>query len=239
LELRAEHVTVAWGEHAALRDVTLSLSQGTHALVAGPASSGKTTLLKLFASLVRPSQGTGRSAGEVYWGDERVSALSPARRRALLARFGMVLQRDALFDSLTLLENVCLPLENRGVARAEAAARARFAIAEVGLTGAEHRLPEALSGGMKKRAALARALVAEPPVLLVDDPLAGLDPATGWEIVQLLERTSKARTLVVAAPEPPLRMRFSRWIVLDRGQVRYDGPPIPALLEATSAEAAR
>lgn len=187
-----------------LSGVTLSFPPGEQALVAGPAGCGKTTLLKSLAGLVFVD------AGAVLWDGEDVRAMAPRRRRELQAQFGMVFQSDALFDSMTVLENVQLPLVKRRVPPREAALKARAVLVSVGLAGAEGAMPEVLSGGMKKRVGIARAIVAEPAVLLADDPFAGLDPATALEVGRVLARAAQGRTLLLAAPEP------SAWLVTRR-----------------------
>src|SRR4051812_13359977 len=199
MHLAAKDLTVRLQGRPALDGVSLDLPPGAQALVLGPSGAGKTVLLKSLAGLVpqaRPS---------VLWDGGPVG---PGRQAA----FGMVFQGDALFDSATVQQNVEYPLLRRGAAPAEAAARALEALAEVGLQDAAGRLPEALSGGMRKRAGLARALVARPEVLLLDDPLAGLDPLTAFGVAELVRRAAGGRTLVVAAPEPPPQLRLGRWI---------------------------
>jgi phospholipid/cholesterol/gamma-HCH transport system ATP-binding protein len=96
------------------------------------------------------------------------------------------------------------------------------------LQDAAEQLPEALSGGMRKRAGLARALVAHPRILLLDDPLAGLDPLTAHGVAELVMRAAEGKTLLVAAPEPPPQLRLPRWIWMGRGRVLHDGAPAPA-----------
>ncbi len=221
MELRVEDVVVRHGEHLALGGVSLLLRPGERVLLSGPAGSGKTTLLKLLAGLVRPERGT------VRWDGDDVHRLSAQERKRRQAALGMVFQTDALFDSMSVLDNVVLPLARRGVPREEALSRARSALEAVRLSNAAGRKPEQLSGGMRKRAGLARAVVAGPQVLLADDPLAGLDPATALQVADLLLRTSEGRTLVVCAPDPLPEFPLPRLVALEGGQLRYDGPMLP------------
>jgi phospholipid/cholesterol/gamma-HCH transport system ATP-binding protein len=154
----------------------------------------------------------------------------------------MVFQTDALFDSLTVLDNVLLPLRRRRVPEREARTMAEEVLAAVGLSSAAATFPERLSGGMRKRTGLARAVVARPQVLLADDPLAGLDPATAKQVCQVLEAVSTGRTLIIAAPEPLPFLELPRWLYLKSGRIIHDAGPASELLdrdvEETFAEAA-
>jgi phospholipid/cholesterol/gamma-HCH transport system ATP-binding protein len=153
-------------------------------------------VLKLLAGLLKPT------SGHVRWGDTDATTLDVDARRRAQAAFGMVCQTDALFDSMSVLDNVMLPLRKRGVAQAEARTRADEALERVGLTAAAGKRPEHLSGGMKKRAGIARAIVARPQVLFADDPFAGLDPDMCESIARLLLEVSEGRTLISALADP-------------------------------------
>ena len=208
MDLGLQSVSVRYDKVAALDQVSLELPAGTQALLWGPAGGGKTTLLKVLAALVLPTE------GDVRWGAKHVTSLSAEARREAQAAFGFVFQTDALFDSMSVLENVRLPLRKRGVGAAEATQRASEALEQVGLLAAAAKRPEDLSGGMKKRAGIARAIVARPQVLLADDPFAGLDPVTEGQIARLLLQVSEGRTLIAALPDPidslplPRRLRI-------------------------------
>lgn len=231
MELSAEAVSVRHGPILALAEVSLRVRPAERVLLLGWTGAGKTSLLKVLAGLRRPD------GGAVRWEDEDPWALTPAQRRAHQAAFGMVFQADALFDSLSVLQNVELPLLRRGTPPPEATARAREVLADVGLAEAMAAFPERLSGGMRKRAGLARAIAARPQILLADDPLSGLDPATASEITQSVAAAAEGRTLIWAATEPPATLTFPRWIWLERGRVAHDGPPRPELLERDEAAA--
>ena len=209
----------------ALAQLDLVLPMGAQAMVLGLAGSGKTTLLKALAGLYLPSQ------GEVRWDGDDLAKLGEDERRRRQAAFGMVFQTDALFDSLSVLDNVTLPLLRRNVPASDARTRAAEALASVGLAAFADVPPERLSGGMKKRAGIARAIVARPAVLLADDPLAGLDPATGRQVAELLLRVARGRTLLVAGPEPLAALPLPRWLWLSHGRLAHDGAPEPRLLE--------
>jgi phospholipid/cholesterol/gamma-HCH transport system ATP-binding protein len=209
VRLAAESLVVRRGNQAVFSGLCWTLEPGARALVTGAAQSGKTTLLKALAGLV-PAE-----AGCVTWDGRAVSSLDTRGRRALQSQFGLVFQSDALFDSRTVLDNVLLPLVRRGVSLDAAHERATTVLADVGLASAAALLPEVLSGGMRKRVGIARAVVARPAVILADDPFSGLDPATAAEVGRVLSEAAAGRTLVVAAPEPfpwidlPQRLRLA------------------------------
>ncbi len=224
MDLRLSQITVRFQGVAALQGLSADFAPGSRALVLGGASSGKTTLLKVLAGLRPPDE------GQVLWDGRDTRSLDLQQRRAGQTRFGMVFQSDALFDSMTVLQNVLLPLRRK--LRQEEARKAAVAVlGSVGLGDALDTYPERLSGGMRKRAGLARALVAQPEVLLADDPLAGLDPATGRQVAELLAAFAQGRTLIVASPEPLPFLEFPRWLFLRRGRLVHDGPPAPAMLD--------
>jgi phospholipid/cholesterol/gamma-HCH transport system ATP-binding protein len=174
----------------------------------GPGASGKSVLLKLICGLLEPDAGT------VTVGAER--------------RIGMLFQNNALFDFMTVGENVAFPLVREGkLPRAEIDARVSERLRAVGLAGSEAKFPNQLSGGMRKRAALARAVIARPPILIYDEPTAGLDPVTTSKIYDLLraERDATGATVVAVSSDVDALRRFApRVAMLYQGRLRYDGP---------------
>jgi len=213
MRLSTHQLSLHFGAVHALSGLTLEFPVGSRTVLWGPAGGGKTSLLKCLTGLVAPT------SGEVRWDDVLVTSKSAQEKRDAQVAFGMVFQSDALFDSLTVLENVLLPLRKRRVPEAEAQQRAAEAIERVHLSHAAQKHPENLSGGMKKRAGVARAIVARPQVLLADDPFAGLDPVTERSIAELLLEISEGRTLIVALPDPLASLPVDRTIRLVAGQV--------------------
>jgi putative ABC transport system ATP-binding protein len=185
----------------ALWDVSLSVAEGEFCLVEGPSGSGKSTLLAVAGGLERPTAGTVRLGGREIQRAPRSELL--AVRRALV---GFVFQDARLFDVLSAEENVALALELRGVTRRKALGRSRALLAELGLSDRLRSRPSRLSGGERQRVALARALVADPGVVLADEPTANLDSETGRQVVRLLRRVAAERSVTVLMVSHDLRL---------------------------------
>jgi phospholipid/cholesterol/gamma-HCH transport system ATP-binding protein len=179
LELVA--VTKRYGERAVLDDVSLGVPRGETTVLLGPSGTGKSTLLRLAVGLARPDSGT------VYALGEDVDKLSGRGLLALRRRFGMLFQEGALFGSLSVFDNIAFPLRQHVRPTAESlSARIEELLAMVGLEGLGARLPAELSGGQKKRVALARAIALEPEMVFFDEPTSGLDPQTSAAIDALI-----------------------------------------------------
>lgn len=213
MRVTAQNVSLQFGSVHALRDVSLEFPLGSRTVLWGPAGGGKTSLLKCLTGLQFPT------TGDVRWDDVPVRTRSAQERRDAQVAFGMVFQSDALFDSLTVIDNVLLPLRKRHVPEKEALQRAIETLERVGLSHALLKRPENLSGGMKKRAGVARAIVARPEVLIADDPFAGLDPVTEQSIADLLMEVSEGRTLIVSLPDPVGALPIERRVRFVNGAV--------------------
>ncbi len=230
--LRLEDVSVAFGPQAVLRGVSLAVRPGETLALIGESGCGKSVLLKLLVGLLEPTAGT------VAFESRPVAAMRERERTAMRLRVGFLFQGAALFDSLSVGENVAFGLRAKGgFDEAEIAGRVRDRLQEVGLTQAvAAKMPADLSGGMRKRVGLARALALDPDVMLYDEPTTGLDPIMTDVINELILAVRKRRpvTSVVVTHE----MRTVRKVAdrvamlyplgrLDPGepQVIYDGPP--------------
>lgn len=179
VELR--NVTKRFGERTVLDDVSLAIPRGETTVLLGPSGTGKSTLLRLAVGLTHPD------AGEVHALGQNVNALSERGLLALRRRFGMLFQDGALFGSLSVSANVGFPLkQHRKLSRAALDERVEELLAMVGLEGLGGRLPAELSGGQRKRVALARAIALEPEMVLFDEPTSGLDPQTSAAIDALI-----------------------------------------------------
>ena len=213
--IELEAVEVVLGGRRVLGPLSGSFGGGNLAVI-GPSRSGKTTLFRTMVGLCRPD------SGRVLIDGEDLARLSSQALRQARLKTGLVFQSDALFDSLDVLGNVTFPLLRRGVPPGAARARALDMLRAVGLDAQAHSLPEGLSGGMKKRLGLARAIVARPRYLLADDPLAGLDPGTAARMLDLLFGLwgGEAGGLVIAAADgAPLLERCEEALWLDGGHI--------------------
>jgi phospholipid/cholesterol/gamma-HCH transport system ATP-binding protein len=198
--LSLQGVTLAFGPKVIQHDLSFDVRRGSIFAVMGGSGCGKSTVLKSMIGLLRPSAGSIMVDSENYW------AGTAARRTAIGRRFGVLFQSGALWSALTVGENVALPL--RMFTRLDDASIQRLVLLKLGLVGMEHaldQLPSELSGGMRKRAGLARALALDPDVLFFDEPSAGLDPITSSRLDDLILnlRDGLGATIVIVSHELP------------------------------------
>jgi len=199
-KITVSDLTMAYGDSVIMQDLNFSVNEGDIFIIMGGSGSGKSTLLRHLLGLQEPARGTifyqGTSAG--LWD------ISPPERERLLRRFGVLYQSGALWSSMTLADNVALPLQEYAVAGAEEiSALSSLKLALVGLAGFEDYYPSEISGGMTKRAGLARAMALDPDIFFFDEPSAGLDPITSRRLDDLILdlRDSLGATIVVVTHE--------------------------------------
>lgn len=197
--VRLDHVSKSFGTHRVLDDVTLDIPKGTAFVLLGRSGTGKSVALRHIIGLMRPD------AGRILIEGRDIGPLDARGLTEVRKHIGFLFQNAALFDSMTVGENAAFPLRRHTrLSDHEIRDRAQQKLADVGLEREFDKMPADLSGGMKKRAALARAMALDPGILLVDEPSAGLDPITSREIDELLvERKRAGTTLVVVTHNIP------------------------------------
>lgn len=206
-----------------LHELGWEIAPGSVWGIIGPPASGKSVLAKTLCGLFTPQQGTLHVDGV------EMTRLPEPARVAVRRKMGMLFQNNALFDFLRVWENVAFPLarQDPSLSREELAARAGERLRSVGLAGSEEKWPSELSGGMKKRVGIARATICNAPVLIYDEPTAGLDPVTTSKIYDLLTdlRLRHASTVIAISSDIIALRRFVGHILfLHQGRVRYCGP---------------
>jgi phospholipid/cholesterol/gamma-HCH transport system ATP-binding protein len=217
--VRLEGVTKAFGTLRVLDDVSFEVPQGGGFVILGRSGTGKSVTLKHIVGLMRPD------AGRVFVEGDEISALSGTDLSRARKKIGFLFQNAALFDSITVGENVAFPLRRHtDLGETEIRQTAADKLESVGLGGEYDKMPGDLSGGMRKRAGLARALALDPRILLVDEPSAGLDPITAQEIDDLLADL-KGRTTLVAVTHniPSARALGDELIMLHEGRILAQG----------------
>ncbi|WP_462329221.1 ABC transporter ATP-binding protein [Thiohalocapsa halophila] len=196
--IRVEGITLGYGETLVQQDLTFDIRRGDVFVIMGGSGCGKSTVMRCLTGLLAPWSGRVLLGGESLW------ELPAARRSALMRRNGVMYQSGALWSSMTLEENICLPLEQyTELAPEQMRAIAEYKLALVGLAGFGDHYPSEISGGMRKRVGVARAMALDPEVLFFDEPSAGLDPLSARRLDELILelRDSLGTTMVVISHE--------------------------------------
>jgi phospholipid/cholesterol/gamma-HCH transport system ATP-binding protein len=220
--IETRNLTKRFGEKTVLDNMSLTIEKGKTTVVIGPSGCGKTVLIKHFIVLMRPSE------GEVHFKGRRVDYLSERKLNEVRTHFGYLFQEGALFDSMTVAENILFPIRQHSRIRdwrtLEETIKVKLAM--VGLDGFQDYYPARLSGGQRKRVALARAIALNPEVILYDEPTTGLDPIRADiinELILKLERELGVTTIVVTHDMKSAYKVADRIIMLHSGKVIADG----------------
>lgn len=218
-------LTMAFGSFVLMRDLEFTVRRGDIFIIMGASGCGKSTLLKHLIGLIEPAK------GEVFYGETNFTTAAPEEREQILRRVGILYQSSALFSSMTLAENIGLPLgEFTPLSPVDIREVAALKLALVGLKGFEDFYPSQISGGMQKRAGLARAMALDPDVLFFDEPSAGLDPISSRLLDELILelRDSLGATIVVVTHELPSIFTIgnnSIFLNVDRRTMTASGDP--------------
>jgi phospholipid/cholesterol/gamma-HCH transport system ATP-binding protein len=220
--IEARNLIKKFGRKLVLDNVSLSIEKGKTTVVIGPSGCGKTVLIKHFIVLQRPS------SGEVLFRGQRIDELSERQLQGVRTQFGYLFQEGALFDSMTVAENIMFPIRQhrRGVTWRQAEDVIKAKLAMVGMDGFQNYYPAELSGGQRKRVALARAIALNPEVILYDEPTTGLDPIRSDiinELILKLEQELGVTTVVVTHDMKAAYKVGDRIIMLHNGKIIADG----------------
>jgi len=229
--IQFKDVHKSFGRLIVLNGVTLNVERGKCLVIIGASGTGKSVLLKHIVGLLKPD------AGEIWFDNQRVDTLDVRRLMDLRRRIGFLFQMGALFDSLTVLDNVAFPLvEHTRKSEEEIRQIAEAKLRMVGLANIGAKMPAELSGGQKKRVALARAIALNPEVILYDEPTTGLDPVRSDVINELiikLQRELRVTSIVVTHDMHSAFKVADRIVMLHEGKIAYDGSP-HAILESNN-----
>ncbi len=217
-----ENLRKSFGTKQVLKDVSFAVKRGEILCVVGKSGTGKSVILKHLAGLMAPD------SGRIFVDGEEFTAMTGDERAACASKFGVLFQMGALFDSMNIYDNVAFGIRRKGISEDEISYIVPDLLSKVGLSGIEDKMPPELSGGMQKRAALARSLAMKPEIMLYDEPTTGVDPITGGSVDRLISEMNEkfAITSIVITHDMESVLRIAhRVVMLHEGFVIFDGMP--------------
>ena len=221
--IKIKNLHKSFGDRVILNNLNFSIKNGECIAIIGKSGIGKSVLLKHIIGLMKPD------SGEIHINDKIVNSLSFKELQKIRNKISMVFQFGALFDFLNVIENVSLPLKKlTNYSKVEIDKYAKESLIDVGLEGAEYMMPSELSGGMKKRVGIARAISANPEYILYDEPTTGLDPIMTHSINNLIKKIhneEKLTSIIVTHEMKTVQNVSDRVLFLDEGTIKYDGSP--------------
>ena len=221
--IKIQNLYKSFGDRVILKNLSFSIKSGECVSIIGKSGIGKSILLKHLIGLMQPD------SGKIYVNDKLINDLTFKELQKVRNKISMVFQFGALFDFMNVIDNVSLPLKKlTDFSDKEIEEYAKKSLTEVGLEGAELMMPSELSGGMRKRAGIARAISANPEYILYDEPTTGLDPIMTHSINNLIKKIhneEKLTSIIVTHEMKTVQNVSDRVLFLDDGAIKYDGPP--------------
>ena len=221
--IEVKNLYKSYGEKGVLSDISLSVAHGQSLAVVGKSGAGKSVLLRCLIGLVKPDNGT------IYVDNKLINTMNFSQLQKIRSSIGMVFQFGALFDSMTVEENISLALQKlTKLNENEIQQRVRNSLEEVDMAGTENLMPAELSGGMKKRVGIARAIAIKPAYLFYDEPTTGLDPVMTDSINRLIRKfqdTGEVTSVIITHEMRTVYDVADRVLLLHEGRIQYDGFP--------------
>ena len=221
--IEVKNLYKSYGGKGVLSDISLSVSHGQSLAVVGKSGAGKSVLLRCLIGLVKPDNGT------IYVDNKLINTMNFSQLQKIRSSIGMVFQFGALFDSMTVRENISLALQKlTKLNENEIQQRVRNSLEEVDMAGTDNLMPEELSGGMKKRVGIARAIAIKPAYLFYDEPTTGLDPVMTDSINRLIRKfqdTGEVTSVIITHEMRTVYDVADRVLLLHEGRIQYDGSP--------------
>jgi len=220
--IQINDLSISFGKQEVLKGITFNLNKGENLVILGKSGSGKSVLVKCITNLLSPDSGSINVLGE------EITMLNPRQLSELRKKIGFLFQSGALYDSMTVKDNLEFPLRrvNRGMTKKEVDEKVQEVLENVGLIHAINKMPSDLSGGMRKRVALARTIIVDPLIMLYDEPTTGLDPITSDEISDLINEVKKkykTSSIIITHDMSCARKVADRIIMLKEGEILVEG----------------